>query len=136
MENITPITASVCISDIDMNRVRKGNNGKEYCDIVIFPTPNSKYSDLGIKQSISKEERDSGVQLPFVGEAKTKDYRQREWEAKNNMAQAANGQPQQQQQQQPQPQQRGGWGATAQQQPSPQYAANQQPRGVDDDVPF
>lgn len=133
MENITPITASVCVSDIDMNRVRRANNGKEYCDLVIFPTPNSNYSDLGIKQSISKEERDSGVQLPFVGEAKTSAFRQREWEAKNNMTQAANGQPQQ-------PQQRGGWGATAQQQPSPQQPSPQhganRPQGADDDVPF
>ena len=39
-------------------------------DLVLIETPNSEYGDFIVKQSISKEEKASGVQLPILGNGK------------------------------------------------------------------
>ena len=63
------ITAKINLSKVDKGRLYKGEKGI-YLDVVLFETPNSEFNNYCIKQSISKEEREKGVDLPIIGGAK------------------------------------------------------------------
>jgi len=63
------ITAKINVSKIDKNRLFKGEKGI-YLDVILIPTPNSEYQDYLIKQSITKEEREAGLEMPIIGGAK------------------------------------------------------------------
>ena len=53
---------------LDDDRYFTGKKG-EYCDLVMIPTPSSDYGSWGLVQKSTKEERDSGLKMPFVGNA-------------------------------------------------------------------
>lgn len=63
------ITAKLDVTKIEKARLFKGQKGT-YLDITLIPTPNGKYGDYMVVQSISKEERDNGVKAPILGNAK------------------------------------------------------------------
>ena len=67
------IKVKVDVTKLDKDRFFKGKKGT-YCDLVLIPTPESQFGTWGIVQESTKEERDSGVKMPFVGNA---DYIQR-----------------------------------------------------------
>jgi hypothetical protein len=62
---------------IDVTKVLKehlfnGKNGAKYLDILLIPTPDSKYNDSHVAvQSLPKELRDQGKKGPILGNAKT-----------------------------------------------------------------
>lgn len=68
------ITLSIDLKKLDKARFKKvtRQNGEEalFCDLVMFDTPDSEYGDYAIKQSVTKEEREAKLQMPFVGNAK------------------------------------------------------------------
>lgn len=66
------ITVSIDVSKLDESRLKQGNNGKgPYLEIVLFETQNDKFgNDFSVKQSLTKEEREQKVQLPFIGSGK------------------------------------------------------------------
>lgn len=68
------ITLSIDLSKLQKERFktlnrRDGSKGTS-CDLILIPTPNGQYGDFMVKQSITKEERESGVELPILGNAK------------------------------------------------------------------
>ena len=63
------ITLKIDVTKIDKNRLFRGEKGT-YLDCVLIETPNSEYSDYMIKQSVSKEERENGVEGNILGNAK------------------------------------------------------------------
>jgi len=73
------ITAKIDLTLVDMTRLfegkklnRKGLNAR-YLDIVLMPTPNNAFGDTHmIVQSITKEERESGMRGEILGNAKEK----------------------------------------------------------------
>ena len=67
------ILAKINVEKIDKTKLFKGEKGT-YLDLVIIPTPNSKYGDYMIKQSQTKEERDAGAESIILGDGK--DYHQ------------------------------------------------------------
>ena len=108
------IHIGICVSDCDPSRFRKDSQGREWLNAVMFHTPNSQFNEYMIKQSVSKEERDSGLDIPICN-------------ADGHAAKQArhNDNPQQQQ---PQPQQAtSSWGANV--------GGNTNPK-TDDAVPF
>lgn len=68
------ITLSIDLRLIDQSRckkvTRRDGSAATFCELVLFETPNSEYGDYAVKQSVTKEEREAGVQLPFLGNAK------------------------------------------------------------------
>ena len=62
------INVKVDVSKLDKDRFFKGKKGI-YCDLVLIPTPESQFGTWGIVQKSTKEERDSGSKMPFVGNA-------------------------------------------------------------------
>lgn len=68
------LTLSIDVSLLDKARFKTFNrkNGTKgtSCDLVLVETPNGQYGDYMVKQSITKEEREAGVQLPILGNAK------------------------------------------------------------------
>lgn len=63
------ITAKINVMKIEKARLFKGQDGT-YLDITLIPTPNGKYGDYMVVQSISKEERESGKKGIILGNAK------------------------------------------------------------------
>ena len=63
------ITSSINYDLIDTNRLFKGKKGR-YFDIVLIETPDSEYGDYMVKQGLKKEEREAGVKMPILGNAK------------------------------------------------------------------
>ncbi len=57
------------MSVIDKGKLFKGAKGT-YLDIVLIPTPNGKFGDFMILQSVTKEERESGIKGAILGNAK------------------------------------------------------------------
>jgi hypothetical protein len=116
------IHIGICVDDCDPNRFRKANNGKMYLNAVAIPTPNSDFSEYMIKQNVSQEEREAGVEI-IIGNGEENTARRARYDAKNGGGQ------------QPAPQQPA-------QQRSPQWGSNaapvaaSAPRGNEDDVPF
>jgi len=68
------ITLSIDVTQLDKSRFKRitRKNGKEavFCDLILIDTPESDYGDYMVKQSMSKEDRANGVQLPILGNAK------------------------------------------------------------------
>ena len=68
------ITLSIDVTLIEKARLkdftRKNGKQAKFLDLVLIETPNSEYGDFIVKQSISKEEKASGVQLPILGNGK------------------------------------------------------------------
>jgi len=111
------ISASVDVTKIDKSRFFIGKpdeNGhsSKYLDITLIPTPNSKYDDdYMVVQSVSKEEREGGMQGAILGNAKIFGERPQE------------------EHQPPTP-------AESQFAPEPQAQPKPTPAIVEDDVPF
>lgn len=69
------ITLSIDVTLLDKSRfkhvTRKNGKPAIFAELVLIDTPNSEFgNDYSVKQSISKEEREEGVQMPFLGNAK------------------------------------------------------------------
>ena len=62
------ISVKIDYNKIDKSRLFEGKKGT-YLDLVLFPTPNSQYSDYIVKQNVSKEERERGVEI-VLGDGK------------------------------------------------------------------
>jgi hypothetical protein len=60
--------ARIDVSKIDKSKLYNGKKGI-YLDIVLIPTPNSKYADFMIVQSVSKEDREKGIKGNILGNA-------------------------------------------------------------------
>lgn len=63
------ISIKIDVTKIDKNRLFEGKKGT-YLDAIMIETPNSEYGDYMIKQSVSKEERESGIEGNILGNAK------------------------------------------------------------------
>jgi hypothetical protein len=67
------ITGKINLSKIDKGRLFKGEKGI-YLDFVMFETKDNKFGDdYMIKQALSKEDREAGVEAPILGNAKTRE---------------------------------------------------------------
>lgn len=68
------ITLSIDVTQLDKARfkriTRKNGNPAVFADLVLIPTPGGEFGDYMVKQSISKQERESGIQTPILGNAK------------------------------------------------------------------
>lgn len=62
------IKVKIDVTKLDKERFFKGKKGT-YCDLVLIGTPESQFGTWGIVQESTKEERDAGVKMPFVGNA-------------------------------------------------------------------
>ena len=62
------ISLKIDVKKIDKSRLFVGKKGT-YLDVVLIETPNSQYSDYMVKQSVSKEERERGVEI-ILGDGK------------------------------------------------------------------
>jgi hypothetical protein len=64
------ITVKVDVTKLDKARFFVGKKGT-YCDLVLIETPDDQYgNDYLVKQGVSQEERQSGVKMPIIGNAK------------------------------------------------------------------
>ena len=63
------ITLKIDVTKITKERLFKGAKGT-YLDAVLIETPNSAYSDYMIVESITKEEREQGVEGVILGHGK------------------------------------------------------------------
>jgi NurA-like 5'-3' nuclease len=68
------LTISLDVTKIDKARLkevrRKNGETAKFLDLVLIDTPNSEYGDYVVTQQVSKEERENGVKLPILGNAK------------------------------------------------------------------
>ncbi len=64
-----PISLKIDVSKIDKSRLFKGAKGT-YLDAILIETPEGKYGDYMIAQSVSKEERQAGVKGAILGNGK------------------------------------------------------------------
>lgn len=71
------ITASIDLRLIDQGRckkiTRKNGEPASFCDIILIETPNGQYGDYMIKQDTTREEREGGLQMPIIGNAKIRE---------------------------------------------------------------
>lgn len=77
---MNPITLSIDVTLLDKSRfkevIRKGSGKKAlFCDLILIPTPGGQYGDYMVKESQSKEERESGKQLPILGNGRNLERR-------------------------------------------------------------
>lgn len=63
------ITVSIDVDKLNKDKFFKGKKGT-YLDLVLIETPEGKYGDYVVKQNQSKEDRESGEQMPILGNAK------------------------------------------------------------------
>lgn len=63
------ISARIDVNKITKSKLYKGEKGT-YLDVVLVPTPNSKYGDYMVVESISKQEREAGEKGVILGNAK------------------------------------------------------------------
>lgn len=77
MSNI--IRLSIDVTKLDKSRFIKGAKGT-YCDLILVPrrTPSDKGETHIVKQDMKKEEREQGVELPIIGNAKEWQERQQQ----------------------------------------------------------
>ena len=102
------ISASIDVTKIDKERLFVGKKGK-YLDVTLIETPNSQYDDdYMVVQSVTKEEREGGMQGAILGNGKIFGGERREPPAP----------------------------AEAQFAPEPQPQSKPTPASVEDDVPF
>jgi hypothetical protein len=68
------ITLSIDVTLLDKARfkriTRKNGTPAVFADLILIPTPDSEFGDYAVKQSVTKAEREEGVQLPFLGNGK------------------------------------------------------------------
>lgn len=68
------ITISIDVLLLDKARFKRitRKDGKEavFCDLVLFETPDGKYGDYVVKQSLTKEERLAKKEMPILGNGK------------------------------------------------------------------
>ena len=62
------ISAKIDFNKIDTSRLFEGKKGR-YLDIILIETPNSPYADYMVKQSVTKEEREQGIEI-ILGDGK------------------------------------------------------------------
>ena len=62
------ISLKIDVTKIDKKRLFKGEKGT-YLDLILIETPKSQYSDYMVKQQVTKEERERGVEI-IVGDGK------------------------------------------------------------------
>lgn len=60
------IVCDIDVTKLDKARFREGSKGQKYCDLVLIDYPSDK-SDGFVKQGVTKEEREAGVQMPIIG---------------------------------------------------------------------
>jgi len=69
------ITISIDMTKIDETRirpfVRKNGEKAEFLELVLIESPNSMFGDYVVKQSMSKDERMAGKEMPLLGDGKT-----------------------------------------------------------------
>lgn len=75
MKNETPrsrkiIACKIDVTKIDKARLFEGRNGAKYLDAVLIETPDGKYGDFMICQSVTKEEREAGTRGAILGNGK------------------------------------------------------------------
>jgi len=64
------ITVSIDVTKLDKSRFYKGKKGT-YVNLTLIESPNDQYGNThAAVQSSTKEERDAGLVLPFIGNAK------------------------------------------------------------------
>ena len=63
------ISGRINVKKINKDRIYVGQKGS-YLDFVMIETPNSQYGNYMIVQSVSKEERLSGVKGEIIGNAR------------------------------------------------------------------
>lgn len=69
-EKLPIIKAQIDVTKINKGRLYKGKKGT-YLNIVLLPTSSDQYgNDYAVKEDVTKEEREAGLQLPFIGNAK------------------------------------------------------------------
>ena len=56
------ITLQIDVTKIDKSRLFKGKKGT-YLNVILIETPNSQYGDYMVKQQVSKEEREKGIEI-------------------------------------------------------------------------
>lgn len=65
------ITLSIDVTKLDKERfkhiTRKNGDKAIFCELILIETPNGEFGDYMVKQSVSKQEREGGVQLPILG---------------------------------------------------------------------
>lgn len=65
------ITLSIDVTKLDKLRfkpvTRKSGEKAIFAELVLIETPNGEFGDYMVKQSVSKQEREGGVQLPILG---------------------------------------------------------------------
>ena len=146
------ISIKIDVKKIDKARLFAAQSGASYLDLTMFLDPDNEgqYGDHGFAtQSTSKEERDSGVQMPILGNGKIfyglNELKSAGGQSKSQSQQGVFAQQQQapakfQQQAQQQaaqagyiPQQGGGF---AQQQQTPKVNPQEPSIDYNDDIPF
>ena len=79
------INVKLDVTKLDKDRFFKGKKGT-YCDLVMIPTPSSDFGSWGLVQKSTKEERDAGLKMPFVGNADYAGERKEESGQQQNFA--------------------------------------------------
>jgi len=62
------ISLKIDFTKIDQSRLFVGQKGT-YLDLILIETPNSQYADYMVKQSVTKEERERGIDI-ILGDGK------------------------------------------------------------------
>lgn len=65
------IKLKIDVTKIDKTRLFKGTKGT-YLDLVVYEndTPDEYGNDFSVKQDCSKEDREAGVKMPYIGNGK------------------------------------------------------------------
>tara|TARA_Y100000996_G_scaffold111361_3_gene82405 strand:+ start:629 stop:997 length:369 start_codon:yes stop_codon:yes gene_type:complete len=66
------ITVSIDVTKLDKSRFYKGKKGT-YANLTLIESPNDQYGNTHlVVQSSTKEEREEGLKMPIIGNAKDK----------------------------------------------------------------
>lgn len=66
------IAVKLDVTKVDKSKLFEGKNGAKYLDVVLIPTPDSRYGhDYMAVQGVSKEDREKGIKGAILGNAKT-----------------------------------------------------------------
>ena len=67
------VSVNIDVTKLDKSRFYQGKKGT-YCDLTLIESPNDQYGNTHlVVQSSTKEERDSGLKMPIIGNGK--DYK-------------------------------------------------------------
>jgi hypothetical protein len=65
------ITLSIDVTKLEKERfkhiTRKNGEKAIFAELVLIETPTGEFGDYMVKQSVTKQEREDGVQLPILG---------------------------------------------------------------------